>query len=273
VATNVPEVKMDEQVPRERAAVGGVAGARMAHGLGRVRTLIAVSGIVAGLAAFGIGEATSELIPPDTVKFDFFGATRAQVTRDTPRVVARMAALAFGVLGVSLGGCLGIAGGLARRSAAGSVAGGLCGAILGGLFGAVGALGSLPFSMQLRIQHPNNDLVIGILLHGMTWGLLGAVSGLAFAIGLGQPRLAVRAVVAGLVGAVVGSVAFDLIGGFAFPLAKTDSAISLTWPSRLLARLMVSALTAAVIALLLPAPRAATGVLPEPSIPTTIPEA
>ena len=271
--TNEPDVKAGGQVTRESAAVGRVSGARASHGLGRMRTLIMVSGIVAGLAAFAIGEATSELIPPDNVKFDFFGAARAQITRDTPRVVTRMAALAFGVLGVSLGGCLGIAGGLARRSTSGCVSGGLSGAVLGGVLGAVGALGLLPGSMEMRIQHPNNDLVIGILLHGMIWGPLGAVSGLAFAIGLGQPRLAVRAAVAGLVGAVAGSVAFDLIGGFAFPLAKTDSAISLTWPSRLFARLMVGALTAAVVALLLPATRTTTGALQEPSIPTTIPEA
>jgi hypothetical protein len=232
-----------------------------------------VSGIIAGLAAFVIGEATSELIPPDTVKFDFFGAARAQITRDTARVVTRMAALAFGVLGVCLGGCLGIAGGLARRSASGCVSGGLFGAVLGGILGAGGALALLPFSMEMRVQHPNNDLIIGILLHSIIWGPLGAAAGLAFAIGLGQPRLIGRALVAGFAGAVVGAVAYDLIASFAFPLAKTDSAISLTWTSRLLARLTVCALTAAVVALVLPAPRPATGALPEPSIPTTNPEA
>jgi hypothetical protein len=273
VTTNRPDENTDGQVSRQYAAVGGVAGARVVHGLGRVRTLIAVSGIVAGLAAFGIGEATSELIPPDTVKFDFFGAARAQVTRDTQRVVTRTAALSFGVLGVCLGGCLGIAGGLARRSAPASVAGGLFGAVLSAILGAGGALGLVPFSMEMRSQHPNNDLVIGILVHCTIWGPLGAAAGLAFAIGLGQPGLIGRTIVAGFAGAVAGSVAFDLIGGFAFPLAKTDSAISLTWTSRLLARLMVSALTAAVVALLLPAPRPATRALPEPSIPTTIPEA
>ena len=245
----------------------------MAHRLGRVRALIVVSGIVAGLAAFGIGEATSELIPPDTVKFDFFGAARVQVSRDTQRVVTLTAAVAFGVLGVCLGSCLGIAGGLARRSVSACVSGGLFGAVLGGILGAGGALGLLPFSMEMRSQHPNNDLVIGILVHGIIWGALGAAAGLAFAIGLGQPRLFGRAVVAGFAGAVAGSVAFDLIGGFTFPLAKTDSAISLTWASRLFARVMVSALTAAVVALLLPAPSPATGALPGPSIPTTIPAA
>jgi hypothetical protein len=273
VTTNGPDVKTDGQFPRDSAAIGGAAVGGVAHGLGRLRVLIAVSGIVAGLAAFGIGEATSDLVPPDTVKFDFFGAARAQVTRDTQRVVTRTAALAFGVLGVCVAGGLGIAGGLARRSASACVPSGLFGAVLGGILGAGGALALLPFSMEMRSEHPNNDLVFGILLHGIIWGPLGATAGLAYVLGLGQPRLIGRAMVAGFAGAVVGSVAFDLIGGFAFPLAKTDSAISLTWESRLFARLMVSSSTAAVVALLVPALRPASGASPEPSIPTTIPAA
>ena len=60
---------------------------------------------------------------------------------------------------------------------------------------------------------------------------------------------------AGLVGAVVGAVAFDLVGAFAFPLAKTDSPISQTWATRLLARLLVTIGTAASLALLLTGPR------------------
>ena len=92
-------------------------------------------------------------------------------------------------------------------------------------------------------------------MHGVIWGPLGAAAGLAVAIGLGEPRLIGRAMVAGLAGAVLGAVAFDVVGAFAFPLAKTDSPISRTWASRLLARLLVTIGTAATLALLLPAPR------------------
>ena len=103
------------KAPRRRAAT-----------LARILTVVA--GIVAGLAAFGIGEGTAELIPPETVQFSVFGQARGMATRDTPRVVKRTAALAFGVLGFCLGGCLGIAGGVARRRAAAPVAGVLVGA-------------------------------------------------------------------------------------------------------------------------------------------------
>jgi hypothetical protein len=234
--------------------------------------LTLVAGFVAGLAAFGIGEATSELIPAETVQFDFFGAARQTVSRDTPRVVTRTAALAFGVLGVCLGGSLGIAGGLARRSAPAAAAGGLLGAVLGGLIGAGSTMGLIPFSLQMRSLHPKTDLIIGMLVHGTIWGALGIAAGLAVAVGLGEPRLAVRAAASGFVGAVLGAIAFDLIGAFAFPLANTDSAISRTWATRLIARLLVGVGTAAVVALFLPAPRRAQVAFREPPAPRTIPE-
>jgi len=72
--------------------------------------------------------------------------------------------------------------------------------------------------------------------------------GLAFAIGLGERRLPGRALLAGLAGAVLGTIAFDVVRALAFPLAKTDALFSLTWPTRLL----VSLGTAAALALSLP---------------------
>ena len=206
MTTNGPDVESEGQVPRESSApVRGAAVAGVGGGRGRVRTLISVCDVVAGLAAFGIGDATSELIPPQTVHYSFYGAPRERVTRDTPRVATRTAALAFGVLGFCLGGCLGIAGGLARRRTAAAVGTGLFGAVLGGILGAGTTLVLLPFSMAMRSQYPNNDLVFGILVHGALWGPLGAAAGLAVAIGLGEPRLIGRAVAAGFAGAVVGS--------------------------------------------------------------------
>jgi hypothetical protein len=231
--------------------------------------VIALSGIIAGLAAFGIGEASSEWIPPDRVQFDFFGTARERVSRDTPRVVVRTAALAFAVLGLCLGGFLGLAGGLARLSVPAAVAAGALGAVLGALLGAGTTLGLLRFSMEVRSEYPNNDLVIGIVVHGVIWGLLGAAAGLACALGLGERRLIGRAIAAGFAGALVGAIAFDVMGAFAFPLAKTDGAISLTSISRLLARLLVGFGTAAAIAGLMPTPRPDPDRAPEPSIATT----
>jgi len=273
VTTNGPDAESNDRVPREPAPHRlGAAHSGVGHGLGRMRTLVVVAGVVAGLAAFGVGEATSELIPPDTVQFNFFGAKRETVSRDTPRVVRRTTALAYGVLGVCLGGCLGFAGDVARRSAAASVAGGLLGAVLGAVLGGQATLWLLPSLLELRQNHRDLDMIIGMLIHGVIWGPLGAAAGLAFAIGLGDSRLTGRALAAGLVGAVLGAVAFDLVGAFAFPLAKTDSPISLTWPSRLLARLLVCVATAAVVALVVSVPRPARAAVAQPPLPTPEPQ-
>ena len=89
-------------------------------------------------------------------------------------------------------------------------------------------------------------------MHGLIWGLLGASAGLAFAVGLGEPRLCGKVLTAGFVGAVLGTVAFELIGGVAFPMAETGEPISETWATRLMARLLVTVGTALIVILLLP---------------------
>jgi hypothetical protein len=164
---------------------------------------------------------------------------------------ARNGAVAFGVFGLFLGGCLGLAGALARRPRFAVAAAGL-GSILGFAAGAGASLALLPLCIDSKIRYPANDLVITFLMHGAIWGLLGAVAGLAFAVGLGERNFWVRALVTGFAGALIGAVAFDLIGVLAFPMAKTDDPISRTWVTRLMARLMVTVATTATVSLVLP---------------------
>jgi hypothetical protein len=226
--------------------------------LGWARGLLAVGGVLAGLLAFGIGEAVYELIPAENVRQELMGRTKVSPTVATENVAASQnGALAFGVLGVCLGGCLGLAGGLARRSASASIAVGGLGSVLGLATGVCAALALLPFFINSRIRYPDYELALSLVMHGLIWGLLGAQAGLAFAVGLGERRLWGRALTAGFAGALLGAVAFDLIGALAFPWAKTDEAISQTWVTRLIARLMVTVGTAGVVILVLPDPRPA----------------
>jgi len=213
-------------------------------------------GIVAGLAAFGIGEATSDLIHAEPVQVSFMGTMKWSVTKHSPRVLSRVAALGFGVLGACLGGSLGIAGGLARRpaSAVAPAAGGLLGTVLGATLGAATSLALVPPFLELYFGHKDIEILTGMFSHAVIWGPLGAAAGLAFAVGLGERRLLGRALLAGLAGAVLGTIAFDLVGALAFPLAKTDGLFSETWQTRLMARLMVTLGTAAALALSLPKP-------------------
>ena len=155
------------------------------------------------------------------------------------------------MLGLFLGGCLGLAGGLARRSLFAVAAGGL-GSVLGFAAGVGASLALLPFCIAARIRYPDNELVISFVMHGAIWGVFGALAGLAFAVGLGERPLWVRALTAGFAGALVGAVAFDLIGAVAFPGAMTDDPISRTWVTRLMARLLVTVATAAAVSLVLP---------------------
>jgi hypothetical protein len=220
--------------------------------LGPTRGLLAVGGLLAGLLAFGAGEAVYELIPAAAVTQTALGLTKVSPSVATENVAAaRNGAVAFGVLGLFLGGCLGLAGGLARRSSFAVAAGGL-GSVLGFAAGVGASLALLPFCIASRIRYPDNELVISLVMHGAIWGLVGALAGLAFAVGLGERPLWVRALTAGFAGALVGAVAFELIGAIAFPGAKTDDPISRTWVTRLMARLMVTVATAAALTLVLP---------------------
>ena len=99
-------------------------------------------------------------------------------------------------------------------------------------------------------QRTADDLFLSLGLHATLWGTLGAVGGLAFGIGRGRSsQKTLRLMIAGLSGAIVGTIVYDAIGGTVTPLAGTGDAISITWPTRLLARLFVAIGAAVAIAL------------------------
>ncbi len=240
----------------EREALrAGVAGVSVPVPLGRVRWLIVLGGLVAGLVAFGIGEATSQLIPPDTVEMNVMGGRSTVLSRSTPRVVTRSGALAFGILGACLGGCLGIAGGLARRSASAAMIWGSVGSVLGLTLGAGLSFALFPSYFWARDNYSLDELIASIALHGLIWAPLGGAAGLALALGLGERQLCGRALAAGLMGALLGAVAYDLIGALLFPLARTADPVAATALNRLVSRLMVSLATALFVSLSLSEPR------------------
>lgn len=249
------EAVQSPTVPEAPAEEQAVASHEAEDRVSRARWLAALGGLVAGLASFGIGEALYQWIPAQEFTSITMGVTVRSVTGATLAVAAmRNAALAFGVLGLCLGGCLGIAGGLARRAAGEAGAAGLLGSILGAALGGGAAFATLLYLLNLQIMYPNYEVLISIAMHGLPWGLAGASAGLAFAVGLGQWRLLGLATTAGFVGAVLGAIAFDFIGAGFFPLAGTGDPISSTWPTRLLARFLVTVATAVAVMLILPGP-------------------
>jgi hypothetical protein len=232
------------------AAISEGAATRVGH----ARSLAALGALLAGLVAFGVGEAINNLIPPALVEQNISGNKVMLPDLETNIVAStRNGALAFGVLGLCLGGCLGLAGGQARRSTPASLTAALLGSVLGLALGACLSLALLPSLLRARYYYSEYDIAISLVMHGLIWGLLGASAGLAFAVGLGERRLVGRAFTAGLVGAVLGAVVYELIGAVFFPAADTDEPISESWPTRLLARLLVAGGTAAALVLLRPA--------------------
>lgn len=213
------------------------------------RWLVLAAGVAAGLAAFALGEATYGIIPARRVMLRTIGAVALQVTPETQTTAdVRNAALAYVLQGALLAGFLGAAGGIARRSTAAAIGAGFLGAILGAGLAAGVSLASLRAFGQARVHHSDYDMAISILMHGTIWGLTGAAAGLALAIGLGVgPRRLAAGALLGFVGAALGALAFDILGAGLFPLAETGEPVSLTWPSRLTARLLVAVATAAVV--------------------------
>ncbi len=228
----------------------------------RVRWMAVLAGLLSGLAAFGLGEAVYNVVPAKQIMMNTMGTSAMAVTGENQSLaVVRNGAIACGVLGLWLGGILGMAGGVSRGSRSSTWKAGLLGSILGASLAGCVALAVLQRFADARVAHSDYDILISMAMHGLTWGLAGAAGGLAFAVGLGQRRLIARLAVAGLVGAVLGAIAFDAAGAYFFPLAETGDPVSTTWPSRLVARLWVTAATVACIVRVLPAPASAT---PEP---------
>ncbi len=178
--------------------------------------------------------------------------------REEAVAVAKNAGLAFLLLGAALGGGLGAAGGLVRRSRRATVRAAWTGLVMGVV--AAGLMSSviLPAYNAYQQRHPDEasrDLVFPLLVHVGIWSAVGAAGGLALALGLDERGTLSQAVLGGLVGAAIGAIAYELIGAFAFPAARTSQYVSATWQTRLLARLAVTVLAALGAAIGVSSPR------------------
>jgi hypothetical protein len=203
--------------------------------------VIAAAGLLAGLIAFGLGELVYGRFAPELVAQRMGGIEVMRPTLETKAVSdARNSATAFGLFGGALGLLLGLTGGLERRSIGSAAKAGGVGLVLGATVGTVLPLLLIePYEGMLN-RRTAEDLFLSLGMHAALWGPLGAVAGLAFGIGYGRPRQILPLMIGGLAGAIIGTFAYDAIGGSVTPMAGTGDAISVTWPTRLLARLLVA---------------------------------
>jgi hypothetical protein len=217
---------------------------------GRLWVLSLAAGLVAGLAAWIIGEQSLHLFTPArewrTGKIDV--VSRLKPTVATVRAAdTKNAALGFSILGASLGLTLGGAGGLARRSSQPALRAGLAGLVLGGALVPAVTLAALPWYYRAKdLDRSRDDLLLSLGTHVSIWSMAGVAGGLALGLGLGGRGRLVAALGGGLVGAVLGTVVFEFLGAVAFPIeAYTAEPVSNTPGSRLLARLLVAMGTSA----------------------------
>jgi len=211
------------------------------------------AGLVAGAVAWLVGEATVQTFRPKMVTMDTpVGRMTAAPAEEVKRTDVMNAALAFAVQGACLGLALGLAGGLARGSARAGAAAGLAGTILGGALALGASLAMQPvYYSNLQLDQVDQGLGMPMLVHGVIWGAAGLAAGFAFGLGLGGGRTSIaRAAAGGMLGALLAALLFEATGAIAFPMAATTRPLSLTPGSRLMAKLMVSMLSAAgVVAL------------------------
>lgn len=241
----------DAESRKDATTIPSDPAAQPSWPLGVTRLSIAAFALLAALGSFGIGEATHRWFQPALVLQSVIGSTKAALpTLETEfAATTRNAALAFGALGACLAGALGVAGGLSRKSPQAAAIGGLSGLILGGILGAGASLTLIPPLLQARYRHSEYESFVAFVIHGAPWGLIGGAAGAALALGRKDSTSLGRTALAGVVGALIGSIAFDLLGGLFFVTAEIENPISETRISRFLARFLVCLGVAAAVAL------------------------
>jgi hypothetical protein len=199
---------------------------------------------IAGAAAWLGGERAHQLFKPSeessSQRFDFRALNRELSLSGT-----RNAAVAFGLLGACLGLALSLTPGSSRRSTVRRLGSSLLGLLAGGTAGVAGSYLVIPFHYEYK-DPSGTEIGQSVLTHGMIWGLVGLGAGVAYGISRSRPtRLTVfRSAQGGLIGALIGTVLYELIGGLAFPLARTTDAISASAWTRLLACMAIALGTA-----------------------------
>ena len=199
-------------------APGGAAST----GAGRLGPLWAwalAAGLVSGLVSWLVGEATFDRFQPKIVHppgYDKLGpydklAALAVLHREQQTPVGiKKGAVAFGTLGAMLGLTLGLAGGLARRSARSGLVAAAVGLVAGAVAGAGMCAALTP--VFYRFHEPDSpSLLMPVLVHAGMFAAIGAAAGLALGLGSGGRPAIGRAVLGGLAGGLLGTLAFEAI--------------------------------------------------------------
>jgi hypothetical protein len=203
--------------------------------------------LLAGLTSWLVGERfLGYYAPSHKAESDPYSFTALR--REKSEADSRNTAIAYGVLGASLGLGLGLAGGLARRSLPAAMTAAVAGCLLGGAAGVGLSRALVPYYLR-GIDPAEPSLLLPLLTHGGIWTAIGAAGGLAFGLGAGGWNRTVHAILGGVVGAVLGTVAFVVFQAAAFPLQQSEELLGPTRLLRLSADLCVTVFVSAGVVL------------------------
>jgi hypothetical protein len=95
------------------------------------------------------------------------------------------------------------------------------------------------------LEQISDGVLVPMLLHGGLWGAIGAAGGLAYGWGLRGPRGLARPLLGGVLGALLGAMAFEVIGVLALTTSGTTQPLPTTPIARMLAMVTLTMSTAA----------------------------
>jgi hypothetical protein len=198
--------------------------------------------LLAGFAAWFVGERTMDISKPSKAAAANY-RDPGPLNKEMPMVNSVNGALTFGALGTLLGLAMGVGGGLCRRSVQSAALGAVVGLILGAAAGALPSFLVMPWQWRHRNDDPASiDLMVPMMVHFALWGAVGLAAGIAFAVGSSGPKPVriFEAALAGLIGAMIGTFIYEVVGATLFPFEHTTSPFSDTIGTRLFARLCLA---------------------------------
>ncbi|MFM7591336.1 MAG: hypothetical protein ACKO85_06025 [Isosphaeraceae bacterium] len=198
--------------------------------------------ILAGLASWALAEQTGNLaqVPLEISSKNY---QFAELNAATIKVNVINGALVYGGLGllVSVAVVLAVlAGGAGSGRASACV---IMALLMGVLAGTLPCLVVMPLQYQSRNDDPSVlDLTMPLVYHAGLWLPIGLAAGLAFGFARsGSLKAGMNDAVAGLIGALFGTLFYEFLGAILLPMDKTVEPVAVTPQARMLAHLSVAA--------------------------------
>jgi hypothetical protein len=160
-------------------------------------------------------------------------------------VEAKNTALPYGILGATLAAAMGLAAGLAVRNWKAAFSAALLGTLAGAAAGAGSSWALAP--MFTRYNTRESGLSVLFPTHAGIFIAIGAVAGLAFALGLRDRRKLAGGLLAGALGGLLGTFIVEAVVAGAFPLMSTLEIVPQERIPRLLTHFCVAVTTALCI--------------------------